>query len=47
MRALALRGIRSSDTCGPTHTPDSDRRDVERLRKKGAPLLAWAANQPS
>jgi hypothetical protein len=47
VRAVAFQGIRSSDTGGQTRTPDSDRRSVERLRKKGAPRLACAANQPS
>jgi len=47
VRALALKWIRIIDTCWPTRTPYSAVRDLESLRRKGAPLLAFAANNPS
>jgi hypothetical protein len=47
VRALAFKWIRIIDTWWQTRTPDSEVRDLERLRKKGSPLVAFAANNPS
>jgi transposase len=47
VRALAFKWIRIIYTCWQTCTPYSEVRDLESLRKKGSPLLAFAANNPS
>jgi transposase len=47
VRALACKWIRIIDTCWQTRMPYSEVRDLERLRKKGSPLLTFAANNPS
>ena len=47
VRALAFKWIRIIYTCWQTRTPDSAVRYLESLRKKGSPLLAFAANNPS
>lgn len=47
VRALAFQWLRISDPCWQTPTPYSDVSYLERLRRKGAPLLAFAANTPS
>jgi hypothetical protein len=45
--AWACQGIRILSTCWPTRPPYSAVTYWERLRRKGAPLLACAANTPS
>jgi hypothetical protein len=45
--ALACPWIRIIYPCGPTRPPYRDVRDFESLRKKGAPLLTCAAQNPS
>jgi transposase len=47
VRALAFKWIRIIDTCWQTRTPYSEVRSFESLRKKGSPLLTFAANNPS
>jgi transposase len=47
VRALAFQWIRIIDKCWQTRTPDSEVRYLESLRRKGSPLLAFAANNPS
>jgi transposase len=47
VRALAFKWIRILYTCWQTRTPYSEVRYLESLRKKGSPLLAFAANNPS
>jgi transposase len=47
VRALALKWIRIIYKCWQTHTPYSEVRYLESLRKKGSPLLTFAANNPS
>jgi hypothetical protein len=46
VRALAFTWIRILYQCWQTRTPYSDVRYVARLRTKGSPLLACAANHP-
>ena len=47
VRALAFQWIRSIYKCWQTPTPYSAVRYLESLRKKGSPLLTFAANNPS
>jgi hypothetical protein len=47
VRALAFKWIRIIYRCWQTRTPYSEVRYLESLRKKGSPLLAFAANHPS
>lgn len=47
VRALAFKWIRIIYKCWQTRTPYSEVRYLESLRKKGSPLLAFAANNPS
>jgi transposase len=47
MRAWAFKWIRIIYTCWQARTPYSEVRYLESLRKKGSPLLAFAANNPS
>jgi transposase len=47
VRALAFKWIRITYKCWQTRTPYSEVRYLESLRKKGSPLLAFAANNPS
>ena len=47
VRALAFQWLRIIDTCGQTRTPYSEVRSLERLRRKGSPLLAVAVHTPS
>jgi hypothetical protein len=47
VRALALKWLRIIYKCGQTRTPSSEVRYWERLRRKGSPLLAFAAHNPS
>jgi hypothetical protein len=47
VRALAFKWIRILYTCWQTRTPYSAVRYFESLRKKGAPLLTFAAKNPS
>jgi transposase len=47
VRAWAFTWIRMIYTCWQTRTPYSEVKDLESLRKKGSPLLACAANNPS
>jgi transposase len=47
VRALAFKWIRIIYSCWQTHTPYSEVRYLESLRKKRSPLLAFAANNPS
>jgi transposase len=47
VRALAFKWIRIIYKCWQTRTPYSEVRYLESLRKKGSPLLTFAANHPS
>jgi transposase len=47
VRALAFKWIRIIYKCWQTRTPYSEVRYLESLRKKGSPLLPFAANNPS
>jgi transposase len=47
VRALAFKWIRIIYKCWQTRTPYSEVRYLESLRKKGSPLLTFAANNPS
>jgi transposase len=47
VRALAFKWIRIIYKCWQTRTPYSEVRYLESLRKKGSPLLGFAANNPS
>jgi transposase len=47
VRAVAFKGLRIISKCWQTHPPYSEVRYVESLRKNGAPLWAFAANNPS
>jgi transposase len=47
VRALAFKWIRIIYKCWQTRTPYSEVRHLESLRKKGSPLLAFAANNSS
>jgi hypothetical protein len=47
VRALAFKWIRIIYQCWQTRTPYSEVRYLESLRKKGSPLLTFAANNPS
>jgi hypothetical protein len=47
VRAWAFTWLRILDMWGQTRPPASEGRSLERLRRKGAPLLACAANNPS
>ncbi len=47
VRALAFKWIRIIYQCWQTRTPYSAVRYLESLRKKGSPLLTFAANNPS
>jgi transposase len=47
VRALAFKWIRIIYKCWKTRTPYSEVRYLESLRRKGSPLLAFAANNPS
>ena len=47
VRALAFKWIRIIYKCWQTRTPYSEVRYLESLRKKGSPLLAYVANNPS
>jgi transposase len=47
VRALAFKWIRIIYKCWQTRTPYSEVSYLESLRKKGSPLLAFAANTPS
>jgi transposase len=47
VRALACKWIRIIITCWQTRTPYGEVRHLESLRKKGSPLLTFAANNPS
>jgi transposase len=47
VRALAFKWIRIIYKCWQTRTPYSEVRYLESLRKKGSPLLTFAAHNPS
>ena len=47
VRALAFKWIQIIYKCCQTRTPYSEVRYLESLRKKGSPLLTFAANNPS
>ena len=47
VRALAFKWIRIIYKCWQTRTPYSEVRYLESLRKKGSPLLAYVAHNPS
>lgn len=46
VRALAFKWIRIMYRCWQTRTPYNEVKYLESLRKKGSPLLAYAANNP-
>jgi len=46
VRALAFKWIRVIYRCWQTRTPYNEVKYLEHLRKKGSPLLAYAANNP-
>ena len=47
VRALAFKWIRIIYRCWQTNTPYNEVTYLESLRKKGSPLLSFAANNPS
>src|SRR5215216_2335491 len=46
VRALAFKWIRIIYRCWQTRTPYNEVKYLENLRKKGSPLLSYAANNP-
>ncbi len=47
MRALVFKWIWIIYRCWQTNTPDNEVTYLESLRKKGSPLLSFAAQNPS